>query len=285
MSRRRQCHGEGAGGGCFHLDAVGAQPSDASLVGSATEPVGSKKKAHLARSEGGHKIVDPCDNRGVGRRGIYRGAGMNGRRNDPGLREQSPICVNVTPFRGVGMRPFTSTGEERSMLTLRHWVLVIGGAGLFAGLPLSDALACDDDRFPCPIVSETPAQETASPARPAPRKKVSQPARQDEKAHATPRAAARTKASKPVVQEQVADSIPQKAAEAVPAMEASSLADQSANEEGQNESRLATAATAWPILQDTDGAGANSSEANSVDATEAAKATTVQLVVSNEVMN
>ncbi len=171
------------------------------------------------------------------------------------------------------------------MLTLRHWVLVIGGAGLFAGLPLSDALACDDDRFPCPIVSETPAQETASPARP-PRKKVSQPARQ--KAHAkaersAPRAAARTTASKPAVQEQAANSIPQKAAEAVPAMVASSLADQSANEESQNDSRLATAATAWPILRDTDGAGANSSEANSVDATEAAKANTVQLVGSNEV--
>ena len=169
------------------------------------------------------------------------------------------------------------------MLTLRHWVLVIGGAGLFAGLPLSDALACDDDRFPCPIVSETPAQETASPARP--RKKVSQPARQ--KAHAkaersAPRAAARTTASKPAVQEQAADSIPQKAAEAVPAMVASSLAEQSANEESQNDSRLATAATAWPILRDTDGAGANSSEANSVDATEAAKANTVQLVDSNE---
>jgi hypothetical protein len=185
------------------------------------------------------------------------------------------------------------------MLTLRTLAIVITGAGAFAGLPLTDAQACDDDRYPCPVVSETSTQETAdAPARPAPsakpRKKVNHPARPDEKVHAkvereAPRASARPKASKPAVREQAADSVPQKAAEA-PAVAPSSRADQSLNDESRtlnaesrNESLVATAATAWPVLPNTDGAGVSAQAATGVDTTQAPKANAVQVVDSNEV--
>jgi hypothetical protein len=36
----------------------------------------------------------------------------NRRFYDPGLREQCPICVNVTPSRRVGIRPSTFRGQE-----------------------------------------------------------------------------------------------------------------------------------------------------------------------------
>ena len=63
------------------------------------------------------------------------------------------------------------------MLTLRTFSIVITGAGVLAGLPLTDARACDDDRYPCPprleaLTQETadaPTQETAdAPTQPAP---------------------------------------------------------------------------------------------------------------------
>src|SRR2546422_3844693 len=102
------------------------------------------------------------------------------------------------------------------MLTLRTLAIVVTGAGVFAGLPLTDARACDDDRYPCPVRLEALTQETADvPTQPAPsaqpQKKSAQPAG-NEKAHAkrereAPQATARAKASKPAVQEQTADSV------------------------------------------------------------------------------
>jgi hypothetical protein len=54
------------------------------------------------------------------------------------------------------------------MLTLRTFSIVITGAGVFAGLPLTDARACDDDRYPCPPRLEALTQETAdAPTQPA----------------------------------------------------------------------------------------------------------------------
>jgi hypothetical protein len=65
--------------------------------------------------------------------------------------------------------------------------------GALSGLPVSGARACDNDRYPCPIVSQ-PQDATAPAARsPAPsRKKASRAARQDEK----PRAKAEGEASR-----------------------------------------------------------------------------------------
>src|SRR3954453_20245071 len=104
------------------------------------------------------------------------------------------------------------------MRTLSALAVVTTAAGLLTGLPLSNALACDNDRFPCPIVSDAP-EMTEAPAKSEPaaaaRKKAPQAApRQDERAthqddKARPktereaaRAPARAKAVKPEVQEQ-----------------------------------------------------------------------------------
>src|SRR5262249_43012993 len=83
----------------------------------------------------------------------------------PGLREQCPICANAAPLWRRGIRPSTSGDRRDVMLTLRTLAIVIAGAGMFAGLPLTPAQACDDDRYPCPI--RVP-QEVDAPAQAAP---------------------------------------------------------------------------------------------------------------------
>jgi len=191
------------------------------------------------------------------------------------------------------------------MLTLRTLSIVITGAGVLAGLPLTDARACDDDRYPCPPRLEALTQETAdaptqetvdAPTQPAPlaqpQKKSAQPqnkakqaAGPNEKAHAkrereAPRGTARAKGDKPAVQEQAADSISQKPAGAAPTVVPSSRADQPLNAESRNENLVPTATAAWPIIPNTEGAGAGGAAA---DTTEAANANAVQLVDPNEV--
>src|SRR6266404_3309312 len=123
------------------------------------------------------------------------------------------------------------------MRTLCTLAIMIAGAGLIAGVPLKDAQACDDDRYPCPVRAQAAAQETANaPAKPAPsaqpKKKVNH-TRENEKASAKREAAARANVSKPAVQEQAT----QKAAEAAPAAVASTPAD----DESRGESLVATA--------------------------------------------
>jgi len=182
------------------------------------------------------------------------------------------------------------------MLTLRTLAIVVTGAGVFAGLPLTDARACDDDRYPCPVRLEALTQETADePTQPAPsaqpqkksaqpQKKAKQPAGPNEKAHAkrereAPQATAPAKASKPAVQEQTTDSVSQKAQEAHPAVIPSPRTDEPLNDE-----RLATTAgTAWPVLPNTEDAGASAPAATGGEPTETADANAVQLVDPNEV--
>jgi hypothetical protein len=176
------------------------------------------------------------------------------------------------------------------MRTLRTLAIVIIGAGLFAGMPLMDAQACDDDRYPCPVRSQISAQETVdAPAQPAPsaqpKKKVNHP-RANEKASAkregeVRRAAAPAKLNKPAVHEKAADTISQKAAEAAPAAAPSSRADQLLNDESRG--LVATAGTAWPVIPNTEVAGASALEATGRDTAEATKVNAVQLVNSNEV--
>jgi hypothetical protein len=193
------------------------------------------------------------------------------------------------------------------MLSLRTLAIVITGAGAFAGLCLTDAQACDDDRYPCPIRSQAATQETDdAPAQPAPsaqpqkrsaqtekksvqpQKKANQAAGPNAKAHAKrereePRATARAKGSKPAVQDQATDSISQKAAETAPVVVPSSRADPSLNGESRNEGLVATAGTVWPALANPESAGASAAGATVLDATEAAKADPVQVVDANEV--
>jgi hypothetical protein len=186
------------------------------------------------------------------------------------------------------------------MLSLRTLAIVITGAGVFAGLPLTDARACDDDRYPCPVRSEALMQETAdAPTQPAPsaqpqkksaqpQKKAKQPAVPNEKAHAkhereTPRANAGANGSKPAVQEKTADAISQKAPEADPAVVPSPRADEPLNGERRDEHLLATAGTAWPVLPNTEGAGVSAPGATGGEPTEAANANAVQLVEPKEI--
>ena len=106
------------------------------------------------------------------------------------------------------------------MRTFRALAVVTTAAGLLTGLPLSNALACDNDRFPCPIVSDAPETTEApskatstAPARnkkAAPRQDERAAAHQDEKTRPkterdASRAPSRAKAAKPEVQEQPVD--------------------------------------------------------------------------------
>jgi outer membrane biosynthesis protein TonB len=92
--------------------------------------------------------------------------------------------------------------------------IAMAALGVLSSVPVTGARACDNDRYPCPIVSQT--QDTVA-APPAPsRKKASRAAQQDEKPRAKPegevsRTSSRpTKANPPPAQEQASVSSPQK---------------------------------------------------------------------------
>jgi hypothetical protein len=178
---------------------------------------------------------------------------------------------------------------------LRISAIVIAGAAIFASLPLTNARACDDDRYPCPIRSEVLIVETdQAPDQVAPdqqQKKSAQPQKKakaptNEKAHAkrdreAPRTTASAKVSKPAVPKQAPDAS-QKALEDAPAAVASPRADQQPlNDESRGGSVLATAGTAWPVSPITEGA-AGTPAATGIN-TAGAASNAVQLVDPNEV--
>jgi hypothetical protein len=144
------------------------------------------------------------------------------------------------------------------MRTLCTLAIMIAGAGLIAGVPSRYAQACDDDRYPCPV-REQAVQETANaPAKPAPqpKKKVNH-TRANEEASAKSEAAAPANVSKPAMQEHAM----QKAAEAGVAAVAAAPTD----DESRGESLVTTAATAWPVSPNSEGAG-GATAANVVEA-------------------
>lgn len=164
------------------------------------------------------------------------------------------------------------------MLTLRNLAIVITAAGVLAGVPLTRAQACDNDRFPCPVVPEASAQETAeAPARVAPsaqpRKKTSSAAHRDEKVRAKAeregsRAASHAKATKPAVQEQATEAGAQHQGAVTAPAEVPPQTDQPLNDEAErNESPTTAAAAAWLALPKPDGAGAPTATAGAVAAT------------------
>jgi hypothetical protein len=167
------------------------------------------------------------------------------------------------------------------MLTLRSLAIAMAGAGVLAGLSVTSAQACDNDRYPCPVVAQP--QEAADAAARPPRKKASRVARHDEKARAkaerqASQAPAQTNAATPAMQGQAADSGSKKAGGLVPAL----------NEEvDRDESPVAAAAAAWLVLADTAGAGAQGAageqRAAPDDATPAVPANGVKMVDPNEV--
>jgi hypothetical protein len=152
------------------------------------------------------------------------------------------------------------------MPTLRTLTIGMAVAGVLAALPTVDARACDNDRYPCPIVSQP--QETAAPVRPSAqsRKKASRAARLGEKTRAKPATA--------VGQEQAAKSGPQKAADPVPAVALNDEVD-------RNESQVAAAAAAWLVLPNTGDTGAQPAAGDAIPAASANNE--VKVVDANEV--
>ena len=123
-------------------------------------------------------------------------------------------------------------------MSLRLLAIVIAGTVMLAALPATSAQACDNDRYPCPIVAQPETPPTA--ARPAPRKKASRAAQQEEKPRAKTEqrasdAAARTKAAAPPQQAQAAESLSQEAADPAPALALD-------NQVGRNENPVAAGA-------------------------------------------
>ena len=144
------------------------------------------------------------------------------------------------------------------MRTLCTLAIMIAGAGLIAGVPSRYAQACDDDRYPCPV-REQAVQETANaPAKPAPQPKKVTHTRTNEEASATREAAAPANVSKPAMQEQAM----QKALEAAAL---AAVAAAPADDESRGESLVTTAATAWPVSPNSEGAG-GATAANVVEA-------------------
>ena len=153
-------------------------------------------------------------------------------------------------------------------MSLRPLAIVIAAAAMLAALPATSAQACDNDRYPCPIVAQPETPDTA--ARPAPRKKASRAAQQEEKARAKPErhasdAAARTKAAAPPQQAQAADPAP-----------ASTLD----NQVDRNENPVAAAAAGSVVRPATGSAGAQATAG--AEAAPAAPVNAVRVVDPNE---
>ena len=134
------------------------------------------------------------------------------------------------------------------MLTLRSLAIAMAAAGVLAGLPARSAQACDNDRYPCPVVAQ-PQEADAAVRSPQSRKKASRAARDDEKARAkseqqSSQAPSRTNPAPP---EQAADARSRKGRGLVPPLNA---------EVGRNERPVSAAAAAWPVLPDAASAGA-----------------------------
>jgi hypothetical protein len=179
------------------------------------------------------------------------------------------------------------------MFTLRKGAIV--SLGMFAGVGMNSAQACDNDRFPCPVVSETVTQETsAAPAEPV---QVAQPPKKSQSARPAtkpqpkaeqrmPRAkdreaslAART-TSKTAPQKQQAAPSPKKndpASET--AISTSTIiqppaSDQPPKEDNRNQAMVAAAGAVWPTPPAID---ISESTATVVEATQPASEQTAQL--------
>ena len=154
------------------------------------------------------------------------------------------------------------------MFTLRKAAIV--SLGMFAGVGMNSAQACDNDRFPCPVVSEAVTQETAAaPAEPVqvaqPPKKASQSARPATKPQPTaeqsmPRAKSREAApaartSKTAPPKQRTAPSPKNDLPSETAISASTIVQPAASDEPPKEANkavVATAGAAWPTLPTID---------------------------------
>jgi hypothetical protein len=155
------------------------------------------------------------------------------------------------------------------MFTLRKGA--IASLGMFAGVGMNSVQACDNDRFPCPVVSEAVTQETAAaPVEPVqvaqPPKKASHSARPATKPQAPadqsmPRAknseaapAARTTSKTAPPKQRTAPS-PKNDLPSETAISASTIVQPPASDEPPkdgNQAVVVAAGAAWPILPTID---------------------------------
>jgi hypothetical protein len=161
------------------------------------------------------------------------------------------------------------------MMSVRPLAFVIAAAAMLAALPATSARACDNDRYPCPIVAQPEKPDTA--ARPAPAKKVNRAARQEEKARTkiernASDTAAPARAAAPPQQAQAAESLPQKSADPAPALTLDNQVDRNDNS--------ATAAGSL-VLPTIESAGPQAT-AGDAAAAPAAPVNTVRVVDPNE---
>jgi hypothetical protein len=159
------------------------------------------------------------------------------------------------------------------MLTLRTLTIAVAAAGVLAGMPARSAQACDNDRYPCPVVAQ-PQEADATVRSPPSRKKASRAAPQDEKARAkierqTSQAPSQTNP------EQAANTPSRKERGVVPAR---------SEEVGRNERSAAPAASLVRSGAAGTGAQATAGEANALtdDATPTVPASGVKMVDPNE---
>ena len=155
--------------------------------------------------------------------------------------------------------------------------IAMAAIGVLSALPATRARACDNDRYPCPIVAQP--QDTAStaarPPVPSP-KKASRAARQDEKPRAKLEGEASrdtsptTKVNPAAAQERAIVSSPPRSEDRAPAR----------NEVAREKSPVAAAAAASPVPPASAAAGA---QATAADATPpVAAANDVRVVDPNE---
>src|SRR5215471_17876105 len=90
------------------------------------------------------------------------------------------------------------------MLMLRSLAIAVAAAAALAGLSARSAQACDNDRYPCPVVAQ-PQEADAAVRPPQSRKKASRAARQDEKAAAKAERQSAQAPTNPATPEQAAD--------------------------------------------------------------------------------
>jgi len=149
--------------------------------------------------------------------------------------------------------------------------IAIAALGVLSSVPVTGARACDNDRYPCPIMSQT--QDTVA-APPAPsRKKASRAAQQDEKPRAKPEGEASgtnsrpTKANPPPAQEQASVSGPQKSEDPAPTVAREEEAPVAAANAGAG-ARATAGGEAPPVAAANEPPGAAANEVRVVDPNE-----------------
>jgi hypothetical protein len=178
------------------------------------------------------------------------------------------------------------------MSTLRSLAIAVTAATVLAALPSTNVRACDDDRFPCPLVETQETADAPSRVAPQPRKKATRAAPRNEKPRAKVEQTRREPEAKGVaaVPNAVAPASPEHAADSG-SHKQPALALPLNEEVDRNESPVAAAAAAWLVLPKAEGDGAQAGadqtaadEGTTVAASaDGSPAADVQLVDPNEV--